>query len=150
MGCSIDAKNTVYQTPLHMAARNNDLRIIQLLVRNGHPINVLDAEHETPLQYIIETGSVEAFELLMKRNPIVNMHNVYKESPLHTAARVGELKFIKRLLKYGACSFETPTYMDIAAKFKHFHIVKYLGEQECPFSPDILSLPHVAQWILPF
>jgi hypothetical protein len=66
-GADINIKNSLGQTPLHIAAIKNDKDIAELLINNGAKIEVKDNNGETPLFCSIRFGSSDVFTLLASK-----------------------------------------------------------------------------------
>ena len=56
----------VTNTPLHIAARRGDIRVLMTLLKNGANPNIADSRGQTPLHYAIRYGkfvSIRAFRI---------------------------------------------------------------------------------------
>ncbi|CAG5109240.1 Similar to ANK1: Ankyrin-1 (Homo sapiens) [Cotesia congregata] len=67
---------------LHLAAQNNDLNVIKLLLESGADINLQDKEKRTPLHLAIQAAQVEAVNLLLKYHPNTMLKNCQQQTPL--------------------------------------------------------------------
>lgn len=67
---------------LHLAAQNNNLKVIELLLEFGANINLQDKEKRTPLHLAIQAAQVEAVNLLLKYHPNTTLKNSQQQTPL--------------------------------------------------------------------
>ena len=88
-GAEVNAKNSVGQTPLHIAAYNASISggahkdIVELLLANGADINARDQEGQTPLHC---TFSRAVAELLLAKGAHINAKDNKGTTPLHHLA----------------------------------------------------------------
>jgi hypothetical protein len=91
-------------SPLHMAASEGQTQIAELLLKHGHPVDLLDQFQCTPLHDAASYGHTDVVKLLLKHQAQVNHRNHVQETPLHAAIypAVGRAELVKVLLKAGA------------------------------------------------
>jgi hypothetical protein len=89
--------------PLHWAAENGHIHIIELLLGAGADINAKNKDGNTPLHYAALTCKVETVELLLKRGADPTAKNVKGETPADVAKNRYEMH--KKLCKspYSYC-----------------------------------------------
>ncbi len=85
--------------PLHIAARNNDLPMVKLLLEKGALVNVQNHNLECPLQ---TTENINIIELLIKHGAEINVLDSRKVTPLVQAICVCNSGLVENLLLYGA------------------------------------------------
>lgn len=95
------------ESAILLAAKANNIQLIELLLRYGADVNVLDGQ-VSPLHYYVRDKSdcIEMIELLLQYNADINfkVDQQYGSSPLHCAAESGNIALVKFLLKKGADS----------------------------------------------
>ena len=62
----IDAKDNCGETPLYCAARDNEVEMVELLLKHGADVNVKQNSGHTPLRVAIRNNAVEAADLLRR------------------------------------------------------------------------------------
>jgi uncharacterized protein len=89
-------------TALHWAAYQDDLEIVELLVRAGSNVNASNRYGVTPLSLACTNGNGAMIELLLESRADPNASLPGGETPLMTAARTGSVAAVKALLSHGA------------------------------------------------
>jgi ankyrin repeat protein len=65
-GVSLDSRDRDERTPIHFAARYNNVLIAALLVQRGGDINLKNRWEETPLYYTASYGALETVKLFLE------------------------------------------------------------------------------------
>ena len=89
-------------TPFHLAAKENNIDLIKLLVANGCDVDVVDADErqQTPLHKAAMFGHVESVKLLLENKADANRHDKNGHTPLQTAITYdGDVEVVKTLIK---------------------------------------------------
>ena len=91
-------------TPLHYAARNGHLDVVQTLAKGGADVNARDCKGWTPLHYACFRGFADVAELLITSGADVSAHteDESRYTPLHFACYSGYSQVIFLLVKSGA------------------------------------------------
>jgi ankyrin repeat protein len=89
-------------TPLHNAARANDLAAVQKLLRSGANPSAANRYGITPLSLAVENRNSEIFEALLKAGADPHAMLPGGQTLLMTAARTGNASIVKTLLDRGA------------------------------------------------
>src|SRR5918993_324857 len=89
-------------TPLHWAARNNDLALMDRLIRAGANVKATNRFGVTPMSLACENGSAEAVSRLLKAGVSPNATGEFGETALMTCARTGVVPAAKVLIEAGA------------------------------------------------
>ena len=66
-------------TPLHLAAINGHLSVVEYLVNQKADINTKDKEYRTPLHYGAQNGHLSVVEYLVNHKADINEKNNYVE-----------------------------------------------------------------------
>jgi ankyrin repeat protein len=96
-------RNHLMQTPLHSAASNGDLEVVQKLIEYDANINAKNIGWHRHLHFAsskVKGGSV--LRLLLKNGAHLNERDIDGSSPLHKASYSGALEVVRLLLEHGA------------------------------------------------
>ena len=81
-GTDVNAKDTNFMTPLHIAANNGHKEVAELLIAEGADVNAKGVIGITPLHYAL---TKEIAELLIDKGADVNAKNYERKTPLDRA-----------------------------------------------------------------
>ncbi|MCF6282957.1 MAG: ankyrin repeat domain-containing protein [Candidatus Polarisedimenticolaceae bacterium] len=84
---------------MHVAAQRGNRAIVQMLLKNGAKIDILNTHQKTPLYTAIMYGRVQTAELLIKRKATFTPNELLHEVVIHGVDYKG---IINLLLKNGA------------------------------------------------
>src|SRR6266850_4817966 len=101
----INAKETGSgTTPLHRAAQNGQLSVVEFLLSHGADIDPKDMAYggQTPLHYAVEAGHKAVAEVLLNKGASINATDGSGSTPLHLAADRGFRTVVELLLAHGA------------------------------------------------
>jgi ankyrin repeat protein len=103
-GCSVQSLNEEeVKQNLHEATKNNNLVLVEKLIRSGFYIDSKDENGWTPLYCAVLNGNAEMVTLLIRLGANLHSENgVCRWCPLHCAAHNGNETIIKILVSYGA------------------------------------------------
>lgn len=87
--------------PLHTAAENNCVDIIEFLLNKKSNIEAKDARDFTPLEWAARSGSKEAFYFLLDKGANIHNTNRHSETLLHSAAVGGNKNIVQKVLNLG-------------------------------------------------
>jgi ankyrin repeat protein len=93
-------KNIHSWTPLHLAARGDNIRTFQFLVNLGLDLSALDAKGDGVLCYASSGGSLDTLQAALDLGLTSSLENTHW-SPLHWACRSGKLEVVELLIKEG-------------------------------------------------
>jgi len=119
-------------TPLHVAAQNGQLEIVQKLAENGANVNQASNSGITPLHVAAQNEHLAVVQFLAEHGADVNKAKNYGTSPLCVAALNGHLAVVQFLAEFGADVNQatndgyTPLYA--AAQEGHLEMVQFLAE----------------------
>lgn len=89
-------------TLLHIAARNDLVKIAELLIKKGGNVNTADQDGWTPLHFAAASGSIGVVEILIAHKASVVVVDKEEYTPLHCAAHNGHKEIVELLLDKGA------------------------------------------------
>ncbi len=89
-------------TPLHLAARSNDVAAAEKLIRAGADVKAANRYGVTPLSLACEAGNAPMIKLLLEHGADAKTTLPGGETVLMAAARTGNLDAVKMLLDRGA------------------------------------------------
>src|SRR5437879_10311512 len=83
----VNSRNAVGAAPIHEAAWNGNVELIDLLLARGADVNLRHADGgSTPLHYAVITNHVEAVRTLLKHGADLQAEYRSGATPLHLAA----------------------------------------------------------------
>ncbi|RUS77619.1 hypothetical protein EGW08_014619 [Elysia chlorotica] len=127
-------------SPLHIAAKQGYLDIVQCLLENGADLDDKNEEEETPLHLAAKHGRTNIVRELIKTDTtIVNDEDENSNTALHLAAQCGHYKVVKLLLDLGADvsarNYNAWTPLDLAASKGWTRTCSVLLEEDAPVDP---------------
>ena len=115
--------------PLHIAVHNNELHMVELLLKNGADVNLRDPWGNTPL---FEVSNSNMLNILLKFQADLQITNCFGDSVLHRFVAMGYKELVQLLLDLGIDSFQKnqggKTAKDVA--HNHIEIVQLLQRYE--------------------
>jgi ankyrin repeat protein/serine/threonine protein kinase len=88
-------------TPLHAAASNNHVGVMELLVELGADVAAVSDLGDTPLHTASWHGHIDSIQMLVRHGADVDAKNVDGCTPLHYASRNGQMDAIRALAALG-------------------------------------------------
>lgn len=85
----INQKNYGGATALHIAARNNNVQIAEILIKSGANLNIADNENYTPAMRAAAFGNEDIIQILAQNNANFSTINSNNDSVIVIAARAG-------------------------------------------------------------
>ena len=106
---NVDIRDDVQMTPLHVAARHQNVDILRLLIHKGAEIDAVDVDGDTPLTHSIWIrcnypwlyDDCEAIQFLIDANADVKINPRNEGTPLHDAAHFKQMELMDLLLNKG-------------------------------------------------
>jgi len=128
-------------TPLHLAAMNGDLDLVNSLIKKGFDINSMGGNKwATPLMAASHKGQVDIIESLILNNALINVKNWVGYRAIHFAAAAGHVGALELLIKHKAklqaATDNGRTPLSKAIESNKINAVKYLVKK----GADINSL----------
>jgi pectate lyase len=124
------------QSLLHLAARSDAVRLVELLITKGADVNAKDQLEATPLFVAASAGHLQVVDLLISKGADVNATNRMRQTPLHWACLRGNKELAELLIAKGADANakdgrgQTP--LDIAQRRGGTGIIELLRKQAGP------------------
>ena len=134
-GAKLDGRCANGQTALHLAIRQNKLKVVDFILSQKNAKALLALKNErgfTPLHMALSSfqSSEELIKKLIDAGSDVNTENIYKESPLHDAVKQENLAWVKVLVENGAVinkkDYRANTALDWARKRQSHKIIDFL------------------------
>lgn len=102
-GVKINPRECIlHNTPLHLAAQNGHIKIVELLLKAGALDALQNNPDDSPFHFVFEG---ERTTVVRKNGPAKNSSlNVYGETPLSLAVQGGHIEIVRLLLQAGADS----------------------------------------------
>jgi uncharacterized protein len=130
----VDTASADGTTPLHWAARDDRVDILELLIRAGAQVNAADRYGITPLAFATMNGSARAIAMLLGAGADAKGRVGDGESVLMAAARTGNVDAVRLLLERGADPnlrepWQNETALMWAAGENHGGVVRLLASR---------------------
>jgi ankyrin repeat protein len=126
---------------LDVAAMNGHVDVIELLLKRGANVNIVDKDGYTPLMTAALHFKNDAIKVLVASSADVRRADgMWGNTPLHVAAENGDLDIVKLLLERGARinaqNFARVTPLDMASNMRVVDFLLSQGAAVSDFSAD--------------
>lgn len=101
-GANVEYADESGWRPLHNAAQNGHLAVVQLLLHHGAMIDSRGSEQLTPLHTAVAAGHVEVAQALLRRGADLGARSDCNSTPLHNAVCCVQPAATRLLLEHGA------------------------------------------------
>jgi len=101
-GVDVDPRNQHSATPLHVAAKYNNLSLVNLLVAHGADLEAMNLHGATPLHNACREGSPEIVSYLIHNGSNINAMTRDQDTPLHQAVHKNKIDNMVILILAGA------------------------------------------------
>jgi len=117
--------------PLPLAALENNLEIIQLLIAAGTCVNTIEGSYA--LKHAAKNGNLEIAQVLLDNGSDINLRARFRaNNPLIEAAQKGYVEIMKLFLQHGAYTQfrnrEGKTALDLAKEAGYQQIADLIGQ----------------------
>jgi len=112
-GADVKARAVFGDTPLHLAARENNVAVARLLLNRGAEVDAADGFGQTPLHGAARRGSIDVARLLLERGADPNATDHRGQTPLANVEGSDEL--VTLLLSCGASDLDHVLPADVNA-----------------------------------
>lgn len=133
----VNAVDDAFETPLYLAACNNSVSIVLMLIRKGAWLSYCGKVVKSPLYAASEKGHIETVKLLLKEGAYPDEPNHENELPLFVACENDYLPIVEELIEYGAEINRTrprgnmETALHIAIKNVNINMITFLLDKDC-------------------
>ncbi|XP_027043650.1 ankyrin-3-like [Pocillopora damicornis] len=159
-GVDVAKQSSYGQQALHYAARRGNLKVVQVLLREGKAeVNAKDNENSTPLHAASQEGKLDVVEILLQYGADPSLSDNDGYTAVHLAAKDGYDDVLEKLLSTAkTCGVSCPAILNkmdndanscLHLAVRHGHIksaevcIKY-GADTCAVQDDLSSPLHVA------
>ena len=101
-GVKVDVRNANQATPLHVAARSDNLKLVCLLVANEAKLEAKNKHNATPLHNASREGSSDIVSFLIHSGSEIDAQTDDGDTPLHQAMRKDKVDNVRILVSAGA------------------------------------------------
>ena len=132
-------------TPLHYAARHNNVEVAKLLLKAGASIDAREANDITPLLMAISNNNMQAAHLLLASGADVNATDWYGRTPLWEAVNVRNLYVHNATFKNG---IDRPPVLELIRALLAAHAnVNARTKETPPFRNHLLEITGSLEWV---
>uniref|UniRef100_A0AAU7YL55 AAA family ATPase n=1 Tax=Wolbachia endosymbiont of Oeneis ivallda TaxID=3171168 RepID=A0AAU7YL55_9RICK len=86
-GADVNKKDSRHEKiPLHLAAENGHVEVVESFLNKGISVNVMDKEGNTPLHYAAGNGSRKTISILIRKNADPWLKNFHGKTPVNIYA----------------------------------------------------------------
>ena len=127
----VNMKDKNKETPLHKAAREDNIEAMSFLLEVGADINAVDGQGNTALRLAIYCSHPKAALKLIKGGAKLEVKYNKDQTPLHMAAGMGSEELVGALMEQGNVNTTDKhgwTPLHIALQYRHAEIVEILLE----------------------
>uniref|UniRef100_G1TG85 Ankyrin 1 n=1 Tax=Oryctolagus cuniculus TaxID=9986 RepID=G1TG85_RABIT len=121
-------------TPVHMAAKQNQMEVARSLLQYGGSANAESVQGVTPLHLAAQEGHTDMVALLLSKQANGNLGNKSGLTPLHLVAQEGHVPVADVLIKHGVLVDATTrmgyTPLHVASHYGNIKLVKFLLQHQ--------------------
>ena len=133
---SPDLMEGLRETPLMLAARYNEVDVVEFLIERGASLEAQDIEYLSPIHHAVKGGKISNVLRLIELGAKVSKENLEYTSPVHLAAECGHTDIVRLLLEHGADATKSVAYSGttpimLAAENGHLETLKLLLINGC-------------------
>ncbi|RAL48049.1 hypothetical protein DM860_017840 [Cuscuta australis] len=105
-GVSLDSKDSLGRTALHMASANGHLDVVNYLIDSKVDVNAFNEEKNTPLHWACINGHMEVVKSLILAGASVSALNSHGNTPLDEALRMNNKLEVVDAINQAVTQFE--------------------------------------------
>lgn len=87
-------------SPMHKAIRNNQKKIVELLIKNNFPLNIQNDFGNTPLHLAVIQNNIEIVETLLNAGAQIDIPNNNNQTVIDIAVEQKNYELINLIKKY--------------------------------------------------
>lgn len=132
LGLDINMRNGLrkFKGLLHIAAKQNNMELLNLVLKYNPDLNIRERHQMTPLYFAIEMQNLEMIVKLLDNGADVEARDEHEATPIYWSVYCAQLPILQTLVKYGAkpdvdCMMQRNCLIKAAFMDKH-EIVRYL------------------------
>ena len=140
-------------TPLHLAAGNGQLDIVQFIIARVDDPNPAGQDGATPLHVAAFNGHLDIVQFIIERAEDPNPADQYGTTPLHLAARTGRMDIVQFIIERvddpNPRRHDGVTVLHLAARNGYVDIVQFFIERVDNLNPldqRGITPQEVAEW----
>ena len=118
---NLNSRDSVNQTPLHLAARRSHHEMLEHLLREGAPVDATDLAGRTPLHLAASRRDVRSAELLLLHGANPRAITLDGFTVLYYAVQAGSTLLVELLVNHGCDVNETVTDRDLNRQYSYLH-----------------------------
>ncbi|RWS22047.1 ankyrin repeat domain containing protein 26-like protein, partial [Leptotrombidium deliense] len=126
----INAKDKSQQSALHYSVINNNVEIVQNLVKHGINVNIKDKGNRTAIHWAAAEGYSEILEILLKICVDIDEREEEGKTALHLSSENNHKEAVEKLLAHNCDKFSTDskgrTALHVASALGHIDVVHVL------------------------
>ncbi len=141
-GRSVDSKDRIGNSPLHIAMLNNSREAADYLLRANANLRAANQHDQTVLHFAAKHGFYEVARQAIKAGENINADSTGRWQPLHYAASAGHLRLVVLLVENGADTRSSMGYGWTAGDMAfdtHMDIVRFLHSRKGSFNKSHLT-----------
>ncbi|WP_457593271.1 ankyrin repeat domain-containing protein [Hydrogenimonas sp.] len=100
--CDLDAQSKAGISPLHIAVKVRNLKMVNYLLDHGADVDIQDNNGYTPLLYAVSQHRMKIVRSLIRHDADANLANSAGITPLQQAAYSNDFQIVDFLLRNGA------------------------------------------------
>ena len=126
----VNTKDKDGNTPLHLAASDNDYRGVEVLIKSGADIKAKNKHGNTPLHLAVKKNADKVVEVLLRHGADINAKDNEGETPLHLVAYLNTQKTMAELLLRHGADVNAKSYTGMTPLHLAALVSKYKGAYE--------------------
>ena len=120
---------------IHLATKNGQLYMVELLLKRGAEVNIQDESENTPLHYAAANGKKDLVKLLLEQGADVNKVNIKEQKPIDYSNIKGFNEITEMLLQHNG----TITSTEMPETLSQDQIMTKLKDLKALLDMEILS-----------
>jgi ankyrin repeat protein len=126
----IESRDRGRQTPLMVAAANNDAKSVALLLKKGESLSAMDTMLNGAIHLAAREGAMDALQILLDQQgsqDFIDFTNTYSKTPIEGALRAGKNRTALLLAQSGAIGSYIDRTFELAVSQQCFDVAAHLA-----------------------